>query len=84
MKIRAFLETIVLWQYVSSLLYVNFASNPIICWVPVDHTYNPTYLGGRNQEDGGMKPAQANSLQHTNLKIPNTKKRKGLAEWLKW
>jgi hypothetical protein len=24
---------------------------------PVPHTYNPSYLGGRNQEHRGLKPA---------------------------
>jgi hypothetical protein len=29
---------------------------------PVAHTCNPSYSGGRDQEDGGLKPAWANSL----------------------
>jgi hypothetical protein len=29
----------------------------------VAHACNPNYLGGRHQEDQGLKPAQANSLQ---------------------
>jgi hypothetical protein len=29
--------------------------------VLVAHTYNPSYLGGRDQEDHSSKPAQANS-----------------------
>jgi hypothetical protein len=29
--------------------------------MPVDHTYNPNYLGGRDQEDHSSKPAWANS-----------------------
>jgi hypothetical protein len=31
---------------------------------PVAHTYNPSYSGGRDQEDLGLKPSQhwANSL----------------------
>jgi hypothetical protein len=28
---------------------------------PVAHTYNLSYSGGRDQEDGGSKPAQTNS-----------------------
>jgi hypothetical protein len=28
---------------------------------PVAHTYNPSHLGGRDKEDHGSKPAQANS-----------------------
>jgi hypothetical protein len=30
-------------------------------WAPVPHTYNPSYSGGRIQEDHGLKPSQANS-----------------------
>jgi hypothetical protein len=30
--------------------------------VPVAHTCNPSYSGGRGQEDHGLKPAQENSL----------------------
>jgi hypothetical protein len=37
---------------------------------------NPSYSGGRDQEDHGLKPAQANSSQYPILKIPNTKKKK--------
>jgi hypothetical protein len=29
--------------------------------VPVAHVYNPTYLGRRDQEEHGLRPAQANS-----------------------
>jgi hypothetical protein len=28
----------------------------------VAHAYNPSYLGGRDQEDCGLKPVWANSL----------------------
>jgi hypothetical protein len=38
----------------------------------VAHTCNPSYLGGRDQEDQGSKPAQSNSLQASISKIPNT------------
>jgi hypothetical protein len=31
--------------------------------VLVAHTYNPSYSGGRNQEDHSSKPGQANSSQ---------------------
>jgi hypothetical protein len=52
------------------------------------HPYNPSYSGGRDQEDGGWKPAEGNSSPDSILKIPNTnKKKKGrgeLVEWLKW
>jgi hypothetical protein len=29
--------------------------------VPVTHAYNPNYLGGRDQEECGSRPAWANS-----------------------
>jgi hypothetical protein len=49
---------------------------------PVVHIYNPSYLGSRDQQDRGLKPASANSMQDLISKIINTKK--GLAEWFKW
>jgi hypothetical protein len=48
----------------------------------VAHTCNPSYSGGRDQEDLSLKPAQENSLRDPILKIPNRRK-KGLVEWLK-
>jgi hypothetical protein len=38
----------------------------------VTHACNPNYLGGRNEEDFGLRPAQANSLWDRISKIPNT------------
>jgi hypothetical protein len=35
-------------------------------------TYNPSYLGDRDQEDYGLSPALENSFQEPILKIPNT------------
>jgi hypothetical protein len=49
--------------------------------VPVAHACNPSYSGGRDQEDGGSKPSEASSLQDPISKIPFTKI--GLVEWLK-
>jgi hypothetical protein len=43
-------------------------------WVPVAQACNPSYSGGRDQEDCGSKPAWANSFQDTFLKKPFTKK----------
>jgi hypothetical protein len=43
-------------------------------WAPVAHTCNPSYSGGRDQENLGLKPAWANSLQNPISKLPNTKK----------
>jgi hypothetical protein len=42
-------------------------------WVPVIHTCIPSYSGGRDQEDHGLKPAQANSSWDSTSKKPNTK-----------
>jgi hypothetical protein len=47
-------------------------------WVQVAHTWNCSYSGGRDQMDGGLRSAQANSSQDPiskkkNIK-PNTKK----------
>jgi hypothetical protein len=47
----------------------------------VAHTCDLSCLGGRDQEDCGSKPAQANSSQDLISRKPITKK--GLEEWLK-
>jgi hypothetical protein len=36
--------------------------NVRFCQVLVAHAYNPSYSGGRDQEDHGLKPAQVNTL----------------------
>jgi hypothetical protein len=50
-------------------------------WVLVAHTCKPSYSGGRDQEDLGLKPAWANSLRDPILK--NSSQKKELMEWLK-
>jgi hypothetical protein len=50
--------------------------------VPVVHICNPSYSGSRDQEDGGLKPAQAHSSRDPTLgggkkKIIKKKKRAG-------
>jgi hypothetical protein len=40
---------------------------------PVAHAYNPSYSGGRDQEDHGSKPAQANNSPRPYLDKPFTK-----------
>jgi hypothetical protein len=47
----------------------------------VAHTCSPSYSGGRDQEDLGLKPARANSSQDAISKNPPQKT--GLVEWLK-
>jgi hypothetical protein len=51
-------------------------------WAPVAHTYNPSYLGGRDQKDHDLKPACANSSMRPYLEKPFTKI--GLVKQLKW
>jgi hypothetical protein len=45
------------------------------------HTCNPSYSGGKDQEDHGLKPAWANSLRDSILKKSNTKKWLVVANW---
>jgi hypothetical protein len=45
--------------------------------VPVAHFCNPSYSGGRDQEDHGSKPAQANSSRDPILKKHPSLKRAG-------
>jgi hypothetical protein len=47
--------------------------------VSVAQAFHPSYSGGRDQEDPGLKPAQVGSLRDPILKIANTKQ---LVEWL--
>jgi hypothetical protein len=42
--------------------------------VQVVLTHNPSYLGGRDQEDHGSKPTRANSSRRPYLEKPFTKK----------
>jgi hypothetical protein len=46
----------------------------------VSSTCNPSYSGGRDQEDHGLKPAQENSSRDPISKKSHHKK--GLVEWL--
>jgi hypothetical protein len=48
--------------------------------VPVAHACNPSYSGGRDQEDGSSKPAQVNSSCDPILKIRNIKRVGGVAQ----
>jgi hypothetical protein len=47
----------------------------------VAHACNPSYSGGRDQEDLSSKPAQGNSSVRPYLE--KTHHKKGLVEWLK-
>jgi hypothetical protein len=46
----------------------------------VAHAYNPSYSGGRHQEDRGSKPAWGNSLRDSILKNPSQKRAGGMAQ----
>jgi hypothetical protein len=47
-------------------------------WAPVAHTYNPSYRGGREQQNCSLMPAQENSSQDPISK--KTHHKKGLVE----
>jgi hypothetical protein len=49
-------------------------------WVLVAHTCNPSYSGGRDQEDRSLKPAPSKQLVTPYL--DKTRHKKGLVEWL--
>jgi hypothetical protein len=54
------------------------------CRVPVVHIYNPSYSGGRYQENGGLRPAWAKGFPDLISKKKKTPHHdKGLVEWLK-
>jgi hypothetical protein len=45
------------------------------------HAYNPSYSGGKDEEDHSLKPVWANSLRDSLLK--KNHHNKGPMEWLK-
>jgi hypothetical protein len=63
---------------------VRLTSKTCSSWVPVAHTYNPSYSGGRDQEDHSSKPDKANSLQDPiskkKKKNPSQKRADGVAQ----
>jgi hypothetical protein len=61
-------------------MHNKFTLKILVSLVRVAHACNPSYLGGRDQEDHDSKPTRANSLR------PYLKKKKitkGLVEWHK-
>jgi hypothetical protein len=50
-------------------------------WVPVVHACNPSYMGGQDQEDHGLRPAQANTSQDPIYKIPRAKWNGSKSRW---
>jgi hypothetical protein len=62
------------------VIILMFLRSSNFSWAPVAPACNPSYSGGRDQEDRDLKPAQANSSQDPISKKPFTKI--GLVEWL--
>jgi hypothetical protein len=59
----------------------NTLIKKLINQVLVAHTYNPSFSGGRDQEDRGSKPAQTNtSMSPLSRKIPSQKRAGGVAQ----
>jgi hypothetical protein len=50
-------------------------------WAPVAHACNPSYSGGGEQEDHGLKPTWVNKFTRSYLEKPFTKIE--LVDWLK-
>jgi hypothetical protein len=46
----------------------------------IPHSCNPSYSGGRDQEDLGLKPDGANSLSDPSQKNPSQKRAGGVAQ----
>jgi hypothetical protein len=55
------------------LYFPIFHQTEKFCWVPVAHSCNPSYSGGRDQEDCVSKAAWANSSRHSISKNPSQK-----------
>jgi hypothetical protein len=60
---------------------VLFVKDLCPCWVLVTHACNPTYSGGRDQEDRGLKPDRANSFARPYLEKNPLKKKKKKKGW---
>jgi hypothetical protein len=68
------------WAFLISIFFLLILRYTDGSWAPMAHACNPSYSGGRDQEDCGLKPAWANSLWDPISKNPS---QKGLAKWLK-
>jgi hypothetical protein len=64
------------WKSQKPIILYNklIFKNHWLCQVLVPHTYNPSYSGGRDQKDWGLKSARANNLWGFISKVLNTKK----------
>jgi hypothetical protein len=68
----------------AKITFLETQKNKNYTMIPVlaDNICNPSYSGGRNQENHCLKAARAQSLRDPISKIPNAKTE--LVEWLKW
>jgi hypothetical protein len=62
------------WEGLSSNPYI-YKKN--LSWARMTHAYNPSYSGGRNQEDLGSKPAWAYRSRDPISEKTHHKKRRG-------
>jgi hypothetical protein len=63
-----------LLQFSFFILTAEQVAKTILSCVLVLHACNPSYSRGRDQEDHGLKPAQANSFRDPTSKNPSQKK----------
>jgi hypothetical protein len=54
----------------------EFSKMLFISWVPMAHTYNPSYSGSRDQEDRGSKQAPGKLFERPYLKKKKTHHKK--------
>jgi hypothetical protein len=70
-------------MYTVNKIHTRFAMKKIFHQALVAHACNPSYSGGRDQEDCSWKPTWANSSGEPSLKNHSQKKKVRLVEWLK-
>jgi hypothetical protein len=61
-------------------VFLPHDKNKNLSQVPVAHACNPSYSGGRDQEDGCSNPVQANSSWDPISKKPSQKRAGGVAQ----
>jgi hypothetical protein len=62
---------------------MNGLRNLVFSWVLVAHACNPSYSGGRDQEDRGSKSDQTNSFRNPISKKKKKSQKQDCVEWLK-
>jgi hypothetical protein len=72
----------VIMKNILFIISVNIKYTHVLSQVPVAHACNPSYSGGRDQEDRGLKPAEANSSWDSILKNLNQKRAGGVTQVL--